>query len=1736
MKKILILFLLFPFVIFSQSQTENYTETKIYKEPTNMPVSGHDKNKVMTTIQYFDGLGRLKQTIGVEAGGSLVSDNVMPIDWQLNNTTTAFYNRNGGIAENKIINGTTPFGNTDLLWECIPDAGSNADGGWNTDYFTIDNTKTYRYTIWVKKNKVGANNLGRTWHGTQNVNDLSGAENSNPYFWVGHLPKANTWYLLVGVVHPHSYTGGNTGVSGVYDSNGNKVLGGTEFKWRPGVYQTRFRSYLYYSTDTSVRQYFWSPLTQTIDGSELSIQDIIRSNSALVTAEKANDIVTHAAYDNLGRQVKEYLPFASQSNNANIRTGDVELETQKYYQQKYEDDFAGVAFPTVVNAYTEKAFDGSPLNRVMKQAAPGKDWKLGNGHEIQFGYQTNGASEVRIYNVTTNFANNTYTPTLQGGNTYYAVGELSKTITKDENWTSGLDHTTEEFKNKQGQVVLKRAYNSGQKYDTYYVYDDFGNLTYVLPPKAEGTISRPTTTKLNELCYQYKYDIRNRLVEEKIPGKGWEYIVYDKLDRPVLTQDIVQRPSKWLFTKYDQLGRVAYTGQYSDVNTRVGMQEFVYDETGIYHERQTTLRSSTTGLYYSNDAVPFEITSSDIYVVNYYDRYVDLPSGLGVTVTTSYGQTSTIRTKSLATVNKTRVLGTNYWITSVSYYDEKARPIYIYSKNDYLQTVDIVEHNLDEFTGKILETKTTHKKAGKADVVTTDRFEYDHMDRLVSQTQQVNNQTSERIVKNNYDDLGQLTSKIVGNGTQAGYKDITSGLTVSNNEITKVGGGGWAVGLATQGSFSGNGYVEFIAGSDNTPMMIGLSNSNNNAHYNTINHAIYLYWTKRLLIYENGSNKGEYGKFEIGDVFRVERIGNTIHYKRNGETFYISKTPSTGSLLGDISMHTNGAKIKDFKIVDNHKGLQKIDYKYNVRGWLTSINDDAVDDNDLFNFSLRYNTGSDPTKRLYNGNIAQTSSQTQNIDASTRAYTYSYDALNRITAATGTLNNRYNVGGITYDKNGNILNLIRKGHVNETATSFGTMDDLAYTYDSGNKLLKVAERTGSTTYGFKDGTNTGNDYSYDGNGNMKTDANKGVTSITYNHLDLPIKVTKDNGTIEYVYDATGIKLSKKITPNSAGSGSITYYAGNYKYLSDRSGERLEFFNHSEGYVANNNGDFSYIYQFKDHLDNIRLSYTDGNKDGKIETPTTQVFYDNLSSSAGWNSIGALHGSSATIDDKHAISGAKSAKLSRNGSGEVFAHNNQWVTINNTAATDYVFSGWIYVEAPSSAYGRIIMFMNENGETGYATQIAEAPRVRETNKWVYVEQRVTVPANIDKINLRIDIYTGGSKVEGWFDDLRISKVNASGNEIVEESNYYPFGLRHKGYNNSSSSSGNSIAQKFGYNSVELEEALGINLMEMDVRSYDPAIARWTGIDPVTHYNFSTYNAFDNNPVFWADPSGADAIEVKGGITYVGQDAIRAFNIIKDNLSTKNNDDDDNPFRRELRKICPECLPQSNSVQVLDIANYLGGLKQSYNRGIYDWVADKMDFFKNKISSFSFWKGKVNQTVDDIENGRSILNIGPEYAYDIIDNVTSMSLNDWAYAAGYSSPSFAISSLGGFISGNISFSGSISLRGAFSGGKTFRQYKVSRGGGGLVGEIPLNSPHRYYGNSFPVRVEYSHRWITQRTQSRLSLPNWLVNNRLNVYKTNTLRHAGHDKFRYRFLPREIKDRLGPGGDLNFNMFDK
>ncbi|MFY0602957.1 MAG: hypothetical protein JXQ93_03340 [Flavobacteriaceae bacterium] len=1444
-----------PMILNAQTTTENHVVSKVYRKATQTPVVTNHKDSVAMSIQYVDGLGRPKQSVAVQAGGNLTHRNSLLYDWTLGNSgSTPFYNQQGTDLENNIISGTTPFGDTDLLWECKDD-NNGGGSGWITDNITVDPTKAYRYTTWVK---INDKDDGRVYHGPWGVNNLDGTANSNPYFYADDLPASDTWYLLVGIVHPHNHTGGDTGVSGVYDHQGNKVIDATEFKWDANSTTARFRNYVFLMNNANTRLHFWSPLVQQINGSEFPLSEVVTTTSVVIDEIVASDIVIPIDYDQYGRQMKEYLPYASVHSDGRINTNAI-AKNQQYYLENHAGDFPGITDPTLVNAYSEKVLESSPLGRIYEQTAPGNDWKkttslvtgkgYSDGHTIKFEYLANAANEVRKYGVTTSFANNTYTPSLTGGTTDYPVGELTKTITKDENWVASdvLNKTTEEFKNKNGQVILKRTYNGGQAHDTYYVYDDYGNLTYVLPPKAEGDTTVPTSTVLSELCYQYKYDSRNRLVAKKIPGKGWESIIYDKLDRPVMTQDAIQATNnEWLVTKYDQLGRVAYTGIYDhgSSSTRIAMQssfDTQNDLSSELYEQKVNNSTGKDGSYYTDNHFPSGV-NLEVLTANYYDDYNFNLAG-GSAPTSVYTVTPTTNVKGLATGSRVRILGTTNWTTTVTYYDERARPIYIYSKNDYLGTTDIVESKLDDFTGRLIETRTTHQKTGQDDVVTIDNFEYDHRDRLIAQTQKINNQLPERLVKNHYDELGQLESKLVGNGTQKGYTDVTSDISIINDQISRTTGSGWDVGLVTISSFAADGYLEYEIPSTSGHIKVGLTEVNTDAGF-TIPYAIY-HAHNSLVIYADGQNEGIFGTFVAGDIFRIERIKDQLFFKKNGIVLY-STLGVTGTFMGDLSIHSTAKSIKDFRIVDNSKGLQKVDYAYNVRGWLKNINQDSDNDNDLFNFSLRYNNPTSGTA-LYNGNISQTSWNTLSADASTKTYTYSYDALNRIISGIDNTGN-YNLTSVSYDKNGNILNLERQGHTNFQATSFGVMDDLTYTYDAGNKLTKVDD-AGHWRYGFKDNTAyTGPvDYTYDANGNMLTDLNKNIAStIQYNHLNLPTNVSIDGWPISYVYDATGVKLRKVV--NDHGAITTTDYAGNFIYEDNK----LQFFNHAEGYVKHDgtNG-YEYVYQYKDHLGNVRLSYTDADNDGSISSGVVSTYYeedfDNTSSVSPW---GGSYGEETLSIENNTLK----CTIEKNYRG---AFRNMNLEAGKTYRISYTVDlNNTNLEFQTKVYGvGGIGVLYDSGLFTTSGTYTFDISVTQTHHEYKLRFYGLDPSISDSTTPFV------SPVSFYIDNVSVYEIDANTSEIIEESNYYPFGLKHKGYNNVVSSNGNSVAQKFKYNGMELENALGIDWYEMDMRQYDPAIARWTAIDPVTHHSMSTYTAFDNNPIFWADPSGADSITIQ-----------------------------------------------------------------------------------------------------------------------------------------------------------------------------------------------------------------------------------------------------------------------------------
>lgn len=187
------------------------------------------------------------------------------------------------------------------------------------------------------------------------------------------------------------------------------------------------------------------------------------------------------------------------------------------------------------------------------------------------------------------------------------------------------------------------------------------------------------------------------------------------------------------------------------------------------------------------------------------------------------------------------------------------------------------------------------------------------------------------------------------------------------------------------------------------------------------------------------------------------------------------------------------------------------------------------------------------------------------------------------------------------------------------------IDDLEYGYDDGNKLLNVRDHEVHPA-GFKDGhvpppLSGTKDFEYDAYGNLVVDRNKGITDISYNHLNLPVKITfVSGGKIEYFYDAMGIKLKKKATDGT--TITTTEYMDGFQYTNTK----LDFFPHAEGYVKAVYGDlggggppsFRYVFTYTDHLGNIRLKYTQHPQTGDTEILEENHYYPYGLTHRGYN--------------------------------------------------------------------------------------------------------------------------------------------------------------------------------------------------------------------------------------------------------------------------------------------------------------------------------------------------------------------------------------------------------------------------------------------------------------------------------------------------------------------------------------
>jgi hypothetical protein len=207
-------------------------------------------------------------------------------NWTVGSGGVLNYSQNGLTAENQRTLEVNPWGAIDVVWGSYPSGDGNSDGGWDGASFSIDNTKLYRFSTWIRRTSDttgGTFYLGTNANGDGVRRTDNGAVQGNPY-WdcrnIGWMTK-NEWYLVTGHIYPYttSYTGRHP-ESGVYTISGRfgDIGGcniGQDLKWSQNTTSAMHRSYHYYCGDNTSRLQWYQPRVDLCDGTEPSIAELL---------------------------------------------------------------------------------------------------------------------------------------------------------------------------------------------------------------------------------------------------------------------------------------------------------------------------------------------------------------------------------------------------------------------------------------------------------------------------------------------------------------------------------------------------------------------------------------------------------------------------------------------------------------------------------------------------------------------------------------------------------------------------------------------------------------------------------------------------------------------------------------------------------------------------------------------------------------------------------------------------------------------------------------------------------------------------------------------------------------------------------------------------------------------------------------------------------------------------------------------------------------------------------------------------------------------------------------------------------------------------------------------------------------------------------------------------------------------------------------------------------------------
>ncbi|MDW3210924.1 MAG: RHS repeat-associated core domain-containing protein [Reichenbachiella sp.] len=629
---------------------------------------------------------------------------------------------------------------------------------------------------------------------------------------------------------------------------------------------------------------------------------------------------------------------------------------------------------------------------------------------------------------------------------------------------------------------------------------------------------------------------------------------------------------------------------------------------------------------------------------------------------------------------------------------------------------------------------------------------------------------------------------------------------------------------------------------------------------------------------------------QIGNL----NITQEYTYDRMGRHLTTTHRIGSGQVKVLVSNSYNAlGQLKNKILAD---GFDEVDYAYNIRGQITKMNDPNDEEEHLFEMAFKYQ---DATHAKFDGTIGEIEWKNP-FETQTNGFDYQYDEMNRISEATGLGEaTNYDLSAISYDLNGNIKSLKRKGTHADTTNQM--IDDLVYAYNENtNHLMGVTDASDKST-GFNDGNKEGDDYAYDANGNLTMDKNKGITALTYNHLNQPVTVSLSH--VEG--DSTRTQYTENIYAGAQKIAQVHYidgvetrrtdYIGGFVYENDT----LQFMAHDQGRVVchpealEGSDRWEYQYHLTDHLGNIRVTFkTEIDEDTYLATMEDQdttaikayfekyeevtriksTLFDHTTDSTGY----AIH-LDGSADRRIGLAKSLMVMPGDTVDMEVFAkyyHNDSsasWTALLNTVAANIAggasdvvyeaannasglpfadfFSGNRSPEGAPKAYLNYLVFDSnykvDSTRCGFQ-QISTAAEEKGNNG---DHEKLSHQLTFDQPGY-VYIYLSNEEdtpMDVFFDDFKVTQKHSP---VVQKDDYYPFGLSFNSYTRAAITD-----QNFKFNAGSELESM-TDWYSTPFRKYDPSLGRFHGVDALASmYPSLTPSQFGlNNPIMGNDPTG------------------------------------------------------------------------------------------------------------------------------------------------------------------------------------------------------------------------------------------------------------------------------------------